>query len=228
WVNMPVNATSDYNCQFATYVRDHLDPGLKVYVEYGNELWNGRYGFEWNWVDTYAQANGLSHYQGTADLTKNCWDVWRQVCAAQTDRMLRVVAAQLPNPGSFNSEIARLVATSSPDDPNEGFDLLSGAAYFAPDLSSYNAQTTVQQIEADLMSSLNGVFQPRLQDFMAMVGSWESQLNRQIPVFMYEGGQALLAAPSASWYSAYTAAQTDPGMHSVITTWLNALADAGV
>ena len=43
WFNMPAQATDDYIRQFATYVRDHLDPDLKAYVEYSNETWNAAF-----------------------------------------------------------------------------------------------------------------------------------------------------------------------------------------
>jgi hypothetical protein len=53
WVNMPVNASDDYIRGFATYVRDHLRPDLKVHVEFSNEVWN------WGFLQThYAQAQG--------------------------------------------------------------------------------------------------------------------------------------------------------------------------
>lgn len=43
WFTMPHNANEAYNRAFATYVRDHLDPRLKAYLEHSNELWNGQF-----------------------------------------------------------------------------------------------------------------------------------------------------------------------------------------
>ena len=40
WFNIPAMATDDYVRQFATYVRDNLDPTLKLHLEYSNETWN--------------------------------------------------------------------------------------------------------------------------------------------------------------------------------------------
>jgi hypothetical protein len=40
WFNIPHNATDDFIRNFATYVRDNLDPGLKAYFEFSNEVWN--------------------------------------------------------------------------------------------------------------------------------------------------------------------------------------------
>ena len=74
WVSMPVNADNDYEFQFARYVRDNLNPDLKVYVEYGNEIWNGSFTYEYNYANSYAVAHGLNQYQAIADLTANCWN----------------------------------------------------------------------------------------------------------------------------------------------------------
>lgn len=41
WFSMPHAATDDFIRRFAEYTRAHLDPTLKVYVEYTNEAWNG-------------------------------------------------------------------------------------------------------------------------------------------------------------------------------------------
>ena len=41
WFNMPHQATDEYVTNFANYVKENLDPELKVYVEYSNEVWGG-------------------------------------------------------------------------------------------------------------------------------------------------------------------------------------------
>jgi hypothetical protein len=40
WFCLPHKASNDYIHKYATYVREHLRPGLKVYIEYTNEAWN--------------------------------------------------------------------------------------------------------------------------------------------------------------------------------------------
>ena len=40
WLNVPHLADDNYMREMAMLVRDRLDPALKVYVEYSNELWN--------------------------------------------------------------------------------------------------------------------------------------------------------------------------------------------
>ncbi|RTZ63149.1 MAG: hypothetical protein DSZ29_07370 [Aquificaceae bacterium] len=40
WFNIPHNAGSIYIYHYAKYVKEHLRPHLKVYIEYSNETWN--------------------------------------------------------------------------------------------------------------------------------------------------------------------------------------------
>lgn len=40
WFSMPYKANDDYMRKFAEYVKANLDPSLKVYIEYSNEVWN--------------------------------------------------------------------------------------------------------------------------------------------------------------------------------------------
>jgi Ca2+-binding RTX toxin-like protein len=56
WFNIPAAADDNYVTQAMTYIKNNLDPSLKVKLEYSNEVWN------WNFDQaTYArdQANAL-------------------------------------------------------------------------------------------------------------------------------------------------------------------------
>ena len=56
WYNVPTKADNSYVTNALTYIRDHLDPSLKVHIEYSNEVWNGSFA-----ANGYAQskANAL-------------------------------------------------------------------------------------------------------------------------------------------------------------------------
>ena len=56
WYNVPTKADNTYVTNALTYIRDHLDPSVRVHVEWSNEVWNA--GFAAN---SYAQgkANAL-------------------------------------------------------------------------------------------------------------------------------------------------------------------------
>ncbi len=40
WINIPIAATEDYVRQLAHMLRRDLKPGLKIYIEHSNEVWN--------------------------------------------------------------------------------------------------------------------------------------------------------------------------------------------
>ncbi len=49
WINVPVSATDDYVRELARLLHDTLRPGLKIYIEHGNEVWNSIFtGYGWN------------------------------------------------------------------------------------------------------------------------------------------------------------------------------------
>lgn len=47
WFTIPFGATNAYIEAFGTYVRDNLNPDLKAYFEYGNEVWNTTFASTW-------------------------------------------------------------------------------------------------------------------------------------------------------------------------------------
>jgi hypothetical protein len=234
WVNMPAQATDAYVQNFAQYVHDHLNPGLKVYVEYGNEVWNSGGGSvflpAWQYVDSYAQAHGLNHDQATADLASHDWSLWSAVYGSQTgSTFLRVAADQFAVPWSLDQEIQRLVAGAAPGDPHHGFDIISGAPYYAPDPTNYTSATTTAQIVADTQATLPALDEQLVQ-FLAIRSKWQQALGQTIPVMMYEGGFGMSPHGNASvpWYQAFLGTQTDPGMYQVTAEFLSRLAQEGV
>lgn len=43
WVNIPDQASDDYVTQFARLLKNSVNPGIHIYVEWSNEVWNGGY-----------------------------------------------------------------------------------------------------------------------------------------------------------------------------------------
>ncbi|MEP2530302.1 calcium-binding protein [Shimia sp.] len=80
WFCMPHMGDDEYSTNFATYVRDHLDPGLKAHVEYSNELWN--WGFrQAQWALAQAEARWGAN---AAD------DAWMQIVGMHAGEMGRI------------------------------------------------------------------------------------------------------------------------------------------
>jgi len=55
WYNVPTKADDSYVRSALTFIRDHLDPSLKVHVEWSNEVWNTSFD-----ANDYAKAKGIA------------------------------------------------------------------------------------------------------------------------------------------------------------------------
>lgn len=70
WISVPVSASTDYVTQLANMFKEQLNPGLKIYVESSNEVWNSAPGFEQTLYNSQqAAALGLSDIQNHARRT---------------------------------------------------------------------------------------------------------------------------------------------------------------
>lgn len=104
WFCIPHLADDDYVKQFAIYVKDNLNPKLKAYIEYSNEIWN--FGFvQTEYADQQAKKmrlpradgekgeGGASEYK--AYRSKQIFAIFDSVYgASRKDRIVRVLASQ--------------------------------------------------------------------------------------------------------------------------------------
>ena len=80
WINVPVSASTDYVTQLANMFKDNLNPGLKIYVESSNEVWNSAPGFEQTLYNSQqAAALGLTDIQNHARRTIELAEIFQSV-----------------------------------------------------------------------------------------------------------------------------------------------------
>ena len=80
WINVPVSASTDYVTQLASLFRDHLNAGLKIYVESSNEVWNSAPGFEQTLYNSQqAAAMGLTDIQNHVRRTIELAEIFESV-----------------------------------------------------------------------------------------------------------------------------------------------------
>ncbi len=106
WFCVPYLASDDFVTQFATLLRDTLDPSLRIYLEYSNEVWNTIFP---GGVHARQQglAEGLSTDPYQAQLfwyskrAVEIFEIFRTVFGEEADtRLVRVLAAHSANPWS--------------------------------------------------------------------------------------------------------------------------------
>jgi hypothetical protein len=224
WFNMPHMADDGFVANFATYVRDHLEPGRKVYVEWANEVWNFGWGFEASqWVAgqlSLPENAGLDHWQVAGREAKRDLDIWSTVFAGQESRLVRVAAGWAAVDWVTN-RIAESMAGS--------FDAIAIAPYITPtdaQRESSSAATTVDRVLADTRANIAASVEwVTAHDRLAR--EWSERLGRGIGLVAYEGGPHL-DGRGAAYQAAFHAATNDPRMGDIERDYLRAVDAAGL
>jgi hypothetical protein len=97
WFTLPHKADDDYARRFAGLVKEGLEPGLKAYLEYSNEVWNWQFQ-QAGWANEQAQLrwnasdSWLEFYAARAI---EIAAIWTEVFGEEaTDRLVRVISSQ--------------------------------------------------------------------------------------------------------------------------------------
>jgi chitodextrinase len=75
---LPIRINDDYIRNLAILFRDGnpdlgvppLDPNLKLYIEWGNEIWNWGFGVQWDYVKTMGNSDPVTAFDGTTDVNE--------------------------------------------------------------------------------------------------------------------------------------------------------------
>lgn len=213
WFNMPHAADDAFVRNFATLVKDTLEPGRKIYVEWSNELWNFGWGFEASqWVSQQLSLSQNAYLQGdrwalVGREAKRDFDLWTDVFQGQNDRLVRVVAGQ-----EANSWIAEQIALNM----SGHFDAISCAAYMYvsdADRDAFNASTTSGQVVDALKRNLPTAL-GWLKDHNSLAERLSVSMQRPIQFIAYEAGPHL-DSQSGAYQQAFFDAGNHPGMYDV-------------
>lgn len=171
WFCIPHRATDDYIAQFARLVREKLDPDLKVYIEYSNEIWNWSFhqaGWMLRsplagalveakggkaWKDS-AKTQGEGHPERIGALFRRNFAIWEREWSGDAQkRLIRVGAVQ----AAWFDASQRTVQWCL---DNGGLDAVSPTAYIGPNDAIYEkwaeqgASLTPEQVMEDLQIEL--------------------------------------------------------------------------
>ncbi|WP_370047074.1 MULTISPECIES: calcium-binding protein [Salipiger] len=135
WFNIPHMADDDYVRQFAELVKARLDPDLKVYVEYSNEVWNHIFE-QARWAEAQADAlwgrseAGWMQYYGLR--SAQVMQIWTDIYGDEAeDRLVRVISTHTGWPGLEESVLmAPLAYLQLGHPPQDLFDAYAVAGYF--------------------------------------------------------------------------------------------------
>jgi len=159
WVCVPHKASDDYIDTFAAYLRDNVEAGRTIIIEYSNEVWNS--GFDQR---GYVEDNAPSHPNGyvstalaaigaagTKVQEKYAWmcdrvfDRFYTVFSGQTNRLKKVVAWQ-----AAGGSQSQTILTYLYDTLGNTADALAIAAVFIPLIYRFALFTFLLQANMEL------------------------------------------------------------------------------
>jgi hypothetical protein len=182
WLNVPHMADDDYLRHYAQLVAQRLDPTLRAYLEYSNEVWNFEHG---NWIQQAGERVGMPHEWDTrlryqAKRSVEMFDIFEKALGKQ--RIVRVLAGQ-----AWDLRLQILL------DYNKAYqhaDAVAVAPYFcgelagdetAPSLRALSAQQIAERCDQDI---------ERVRGLMKSLKKVAD--HYKLPLIGYEGGQHLV------------------------------------
>ncbi len=203
WLNVPHEADlTDYPQNLAELVFAQLDPSLRVYVEWSNEVWNG--GFPQN---KYAAGKATSlnlptktyaAYQVYASV--RVWEQFEAVFGKGSPRLVKVLAGQ----AAWNGPCTDLMA-ALPDTTINPKGTMPTVFAVAP----YFSGTSIQALQTAIPMLSQG-----------LTDNATCATGAGLPLVSYEGGADSSAAPN----NGCTTLMHDPGMHDLYTSFLDTVA----
>lgn len=189
WICVPHLADEDYIIQMATLFKTQLDPDLKIYVEYSNELWNWIFDQAHYGLDSLDQ--NLEWPERLGPRVAEVMDIWTQVFDGQTDRLVRVMGGMH---GWFDIT-DRVFGQIQANGQDHLIDAISPAAYIPLDSEQLaglgSAATGVDVIEGatEIAFDENNWAMQGWRDHATLANANNKQL------IFYEGGQHFTPEP---------------------------------
>lgn len=227
WLNVPHLADDDYARQLAKLVKARLNPSLKVYVEYSNEVWN--FGFQqaaWNQQSAESEvAAGGSRLTFDGESNKFYWgwrryairskriaDIFRSEFGEPTPngRVRPILAGQMSNTEVMRQGLAAIDALYGP--PRFHFWAIAGAPYFGMDAADQNPALTVDQVIAALDAGARETPVTTFYEPQAALAKWYG-----LQFVAYEAGVDTFGPNNVA---AKRAASHDPRMQAICERYL--------
>lgn len=229
WFTMPHRANDEYVRKFAEYVRDHLSPDLRVYVEHSNEVWNAQFsqseeaekhGRALNLGESPFEAQLKYHARRTVQMGK----IWADALGKQQNRLVRVLGAQAAN--SWTAEIMLAF-----EDTKKHVEAVAIAPYIGGSFG------TDEHLARYKTLSLDDFFKELKTKALPEARSWIEQnakvaRENKVALLAYEGGQHLTgvgprATDDDALNSLFDRANRDPRMGELYTAHLASWRELG-
>ena len=227
WFSMPHAASDDFIRRFAEYVQVNLDPSLKVYVEYSNEVWNGVFtqhayaqttrGSNWGWTLTRIRRRTSI----IPSVRWKCSALWEQAFRGK-ERLVRVMSGLVGSTQMTKTILAF-------DGAYRYTDAYAVGPYVYGDATALRQARSV----ADIFRVMTDPKYPHsLPNEIKSIGK-QAELTKSfgVDLFAYEGGQHLVDMTTKSDgqhpNNLFYQANRDPQMANIYTSLLTGWKQAG-
>ncbi len=199
WMNFPFNVSDTLIRNVALDFKANLAPGQKVYIEYGNELWNFAYPYNigTSWVQDRGYAlnfdTSASYAAGrryVAYRSAQMFRIWQDAFDGDTSRFVRVLASHGANPWTGLVELYAINNTTI-NPTGTRADALAIAPYFGGGVGDYlHSNNMVASTPEDTI--LNYLSREIDTDRRTeLVDNKENTDNFGVRLICYEAGQHL-------------------------------------
>ncbi|MDP2339727.1 MAG: hypothetical protein Q8O67_02115 [Deltaproteobacteria bacterium] len=236
WINTGHTWGDDLVEAAAVVARDKLKPGLRVYVEHSNEIWNGQ----------FPQANYVREKGVAAGLSKDVFDAQLRYHAQRSVEVHnifdKIFAAAVPSPpGGAGNRVVRVLGAWAANAWSSGtmldhlkenkwtVDALAIAPYFGNSLGEPEQRGAVQGMGlADLMKRLEA----SVDESLVWVKEQKKLADKhKVQLISYEGGQHLVGigpvSEDAHINNLFDAANIAPAMKPLYARYLKGWKDSG-
>jgi hypothetical protein len=250
WFNMPHMATDEYMAKFAQMVKEKLNPKLKAYVEFSNEVWNWKFP-QANYALKQGQAkwgkdkkDAYMHWYGMR--TAQMCNTWKNTFAKQKDRVVCVMGTQTAWQGLENAALDCKYWVAEGNKPcyQHGIDAYAIAGYFGTSLGAPENTKTVESWLNEPDGGFSKAFQQLKQGGLLKNSSdsladnynsfiYHAKVARKINLQLvaYEGGQHIVGHSGVENNEKLTnffiKLNRHPAMYEIYTQLLNDWKKAG-
>ena len=233
WFCMPHLADDDYVRRFAEMARDRLDPGLKIYVEYSNEVWNTMFPqtrSSWEKAKELGlgpaerpwEGGGMYYAQRSVEIFK----IWEEVFGG-AERLVRVLAWQAGNTWWMEEIIL------PHQDAYRQADALAIAPYLGMNVPPEGKGLTAGQVAAwSVDQALDHLEREALPESIRAIEATKEVADKHgLALVAYEGGQHMVGVGGGENNEAMTrlfqAANAHPRMGKIYEQYYDAWTAAG-
>ena len=208
WLTVPHAASPEYFAQLARLVKEKLDPRLRVYVEWSNELWNGSFPQQ-----AFARAKGSQLRLPGKDpamayqvhQSVRLFEAFERVFGASSPRVVKVLAGQAAYDGPCRAQLAALKDSA-----------------INPKHTQPSVYAVAPYIYGSSLKELRGEGVSQAKTWITDAASCAKSAG--LPLIAYEGGQDSFALGQP----ACERLQRDPGMRALYAELPDTLAAAGL